>query len=170
MLFKMSCRWATKSLWLDLEMEKEWKPIMGKPHKQKQSLSQIFKRFPDEKSAEEWFIKERWPEGVRCPKCAGSRISNVINARGKDAFRCKDCRKTFTTKTDSIMSNSKLGYRDWAIAIFIMTTCIRGVASTRLASDLGITQKSAWYMAMRIREAYAVKSLPFQGEVEIDET
>ena len=138
--------------------------------KTKLSLVQITGKFPDEASAEQWFIDQRWGDGVYCPKCGSVRISDTINARKKRAFRCKDCRKTFSTKTASVMEGSNLGYRDWAIAVYLMTTCIKGIASTKLASDLGITQKSAWYMAMRIREAYNTGGYGFDGEVEVDET
>ena len=68
------------------------------------------------------------------------------------------------------MDSSKIGYRVWALAIYLLSTNIKGIASTKLASDLGITQKSAWHLAMRIRESYNKKKEPLDGVVEIDET
>ena len=127
---------------------------MQKPKKAKLSIVQISRMLPDDEAAEKWFIRQRWPFGVHCPHCDSDRVSDTINARKKRAYRCKDCRKAFSTKTHSVLEGSNLGYRSWAIAIFLLTVNINGTASSKLASDLGITQKSAWHMAMRIREAY----------------
>ena len=68
------------------------------------------------------------------------------------------------------MQGSNLGFRTWAIAIYFLTTNLKGVASTKLASDLNITQKSAWYLAMRIRETWNSGRGFFSGPVEVDET
>lgn len=110
--------------------------------------------FPDDDTAERWFVQQRWPDGVRCPHCGSSAVSNKTTARGKSGFRCRSCHKAFTTKTNSPMASSNVGYRKWAIVLFLITNNIAGVASTKLASDLGVTQKSARQLAMRIRESY----------------
>lgn len=138
--------------------------------KNKISMIEISRMFPDNNTAENWFIKQRWPEGVVCVHCGRKRIAEKTDRRGKRGFRCKDCRKSFSTKTNSPMAQSNIGYREWAIAIYLITTNIKGIASTKMASDLGITQKSAWHMAMRIREAYIGSQDEFNGIVEIDET
>jgi len=123
--------------------------------------------FPDNKSAEEWFIKTRWNDEIKCTSCNSSRISErKTKAR---SWRCKDCRKDFSTKTDTIMQGSNLGFRIWAIAIYLLTTSLKGVASTKLASDLNITQKSAWHLAMRIRETYKSNVGKLSGTIEVDE-
>ena len=135
----------------------------------KLSLLQITRKFPDNESAEQWFIKQRWKNGVECTHCGSKRVTERHKA-GKRAFRCKDCRKDFSAKTGCLMHDSKIGYREWAIAIFIMTTNIKGTSSTKLAHDLGISQKSAWYMAMRIREAYqGHEPILLETAVEVDE-
>lgn len=139
---------------------------MSKP---KLSLLQVTRKFPDNKSAEQWFIKHRWKNGVECPHCASKRISER-EVNGKNVYRCKDCRRSFSTKTGSLMHDSKIGFREWAIAIFLVSTNIKGTPSTKLAHDLGITQKSAWYMTMRIREAYSMDTPKLKGQVEVDET
>ena len=135
----------------------------------KLSLLQITRKFPDNESAEKWFIKQRWKDGVECTHCKSTRVSERRKAE-KRAFRCNDCRKDFSTKTCSLMHDSKIGFREWAIAIFLVSTNIKGTASTKLAHDLGITQKSAWYMKMRIREAYSMDTPKLTGQVEVDET
>ena len=86
------------------------------------------------------------------------------------AFWCKDCRKFFSTKTGSVMESSKIGYRKWAIAIYLMSTGIKGTSSMKLHRDIGATQKTAWHMAHRIREAWAEDIGLFAGPVEVDET
>ena len=137
--------------------------------KRKLSLLQITRKFPDNESAEQWFIKHRWKYGVECTHCASKRVTERQKV-GKRAFRCKDCRKDFSAKTGSVMHDSKIGYREWAIAIFLMTTDVKGTSSTKLANDLGISQKTAWYMAKRIREAYQGHDpIPLATAVEVDE-
>ena len=135
----------------------------------KLSIIQITRKFPDNKSAEQWFIKERWKNGVECPHCESKRISER-EVNGKNVYRCKDCRRSFSTKTGSLMHDSKIGFREWAIAIFLVATNTKGIPSTKLAQDLGITQKSAWYMIMRIREAYSMDTPKLKGQVDVDET
>ena len=135
----------------------------------KLSLLQIARKFPDNESAENWFIKQRWKDGVECTHCKSKRVSERRKAE-KRAFRCNECRKDFSTKTGSLMHKSNIGYREWAVAIFLMATNIKGTASTKLAHDLGITQKSAWFMAMRIREAYQGDDpILLATAVEVDE-
>ena len=135
----------------------------------KLSIIQITRKFPDNKSAEHWFNKERWKNGLERPHCESKRISER-EVNGKNFYRCKDCRRSFSTKTGSLMHDSKIGFREWAIAIFLVATNIKGTPSTRLAHDLGITQKSAWYMIMLVREAYSMDTPKLKGQVELDET
>ena len=139
-----------------------------KKHRQKLSLIQTMNLFPDDETAEQWFINCRWQHGVDCPACGSKRVTE--RTTGKRSWRCKDCRKDFSTKTGTLMQGSNLGFRVWAIAIYQLTTCLKGIASTKLASDLGITQKAAWHLAMRIRETYGDRIAQLQGVVEVDET
>ena len=106
---------------------------------------------------------------MECTHCNSKRVTERRKA-GKRAFRCKDCRKDFGSKTGSLIRNSKIGYREWAIAIFLMAINIKGTSSTKLSLDLGISQKSAWFMAMRIREAYQGDDpILLETAVEVDE-
>ena len=139
-----------------------------KRHRQKLSLIQTMNLFPDDDTAEQWFIDCRWQHGVNCPTCGSNRVGERTTA--KRSWRCKDCRKDFSTKTGTLMQGSNLGFRVWAIAIYQLTTSLKGIASTKLASDLGITQKAAWHLAMRIRETYGDRIAQLQGVVEVDET
>jgi len=136
--------------------------------RKKISLIEVMGMFPDNEKAENWFIKTRWGKGVKCPVCGSHRVSERTTKR--KSWRCKECRKDFSTKTGTIMQGSNLGFRVWAIAIYLITTSLKGVASTKLASDLNITQKSAWYLSMRIRETYKNGGGLLSGTVEVDET
>jgi transposase-like protein len=84
--------------------------------------------------------------------------------------RCRDCRKFFSVKTGTVMQDSKLGFQTWAIAIYLVTTGLKGQSSMKLHRDLGITQKTAWHLAHRIRETWTAQaSASLDGPVEVDE-
>ena len=127
----------------------------------------LMRMFPDDESSERFFVKSRWTDGVACPKCGSVNVQERPT-RKPQPYRCRDCRKDFSVKTDSLMHNSPLGYRVWAIAIYLMTTNIKGVSSMRLHRELGITQKSAWHLAHRIRENFEGCGM-MAGPVEVDE-
>ena len=141
----------------------------GKHYRKGISLEDLFDLFPDNGAAERWFIEQRWPNGASCIYCGSDKVSAQYS-HPTMPFRCRKCRKFFSAKTGSLMQSSKLGYRKWALAIYILTTNIKGTSSMKLHRDLKITQKTAWYMAHRIRESWAVQPAPFAGPVEADET
>ena len=132
------------------------------------SLAELFRMFPDDATAEAWFADCRWPSGVGCPHCGSMNVQT--GAAHKMPYRCRDCRQRFSTRTGTTMADSKLGYQKWAIAIYLVTTSLKGVSSMKLHRDLGITQKSAWHLAHRIRQAWADNTETFEGPVEADET
>jgi transposase-like protein len=110
----------------------------------------------------------RWPNGVTCPRC-GSKEHSFISTR--KLWFCKGCRKQFTVKVGSIFEDSPLGMDKWMMAAWMISNCKNGVSSCEIARDLGITQKSAWFMNHRIR--FAMQSGSFNklsGEIEADET
>lgn len=132
------------------------------------SLLQLNEMFPDEASAEAWLIEQRWGGEVCCPKC-GSVSVQSRPTRKPQPFRCRDCGKDFSVKTDTLMHSSPLPCRTWIFALYIFRSNPKGIASTRLAEMLGVTQKTAWHMLHRIRENYADKKPVFSGTVEVDE-
>ena len=88
-------------------------------------------------------------------------------------FRCREkvcSTQFFSVKTGTVMEGSKIGYQDWLIASFLVMTSLKGVASMKLHRDLGLTQKTAWFLAQRLRKALESESEPFEGPVEVDET
>ena len=125
--------------------------------------------FPDDLTAEKWFVENRWPHGVHCPGCGSDNIQERTY-RKPQPYHCRCCLRNFSVKTDSLMHNSPLGCQTWMIAIYLITTNIKGVSSMKLHRDLKITQKSAWYLAHRIREHFSEHGEVFFGQVEVDET
>ena len=144
------------------------KKAPGKHFRKGISLIEITEMFPDDKTAEQHFIESRWPNGVRCPYCEGDRVAPRNHPTMP--YHCGDCRKFFSAKTGTVMQGSNIGYRKWLIAIYLMTTGIKGTSSMKLHRDIGVTQKTAWHMAHRIRKAWDTKQDPFSGEIEVDET
>ena len=141
----------------------------GKAFRQGLSIKELFRMFPDDETAEHWFTEVRWPDGVRCPKCQSDNIQERTS-RKPQPYRCRFCRKDFSVKTDTLMHNSPLGCQTWAIAIYLMTTGLKGVSSMKLHRDLDVTQKTAWHLSMRIRETFEDDGVAFSGPVEVDET
>ena len=143
----------------------------GKYFRKGLSLVQVFNKFPDEDAAREWFENTYWPNGAVCPHCGSFNVQ--CNAKHpKMTHRCRDCpnKPFFSLKTGTAMQSSKLGLRIWAIAMFLMTTNLKGVSSMKLHRDLDVTQKTAWHLAHRLRKSFAAKGGRFQGPVEVDET
>lgn len=132
------------------------------------SVFQLFEMFPNDQIAEQWFISERWPDGARCAFCDSENVKDS-SAHKEMRFRCNDCKKWFSVKSNSLMHSSKLGYQKWAFAFYLVASHPKGLSSIQLHKVLGITQKSAWHMLHRIRKAYDVIDEPFEGEVEVDE-
>jgi transposase-like protein len=132
------------------------------------SLQDFEEAFPDEKSAVDHFRAIRWPDGLSCVHCGSmERVYTLSDGTHK----CGDCRKKFTVRNGSIFEDSKLALRLWFKAIFLMTSHKKGISSHQLARDLGITQKSAWFVLHRIREASTTKEFqePLTGTIETDE-
>lgn len=141
----------------------------GKHFRKGITLIELFQQFPDDKAAERWFIETRWPDGLRCAHCDGDNVGEY-GKHPQMPFHCRDCRKFFSVKTNSFMRSSKVGYQKWLIAFYLMTTNLKGVSSMKLHRDIGVTQKTAWHMTHRIREAWDIEDDKFYSEVEVDET
>ena len=143
----------------------------GRADREGLSIIELFAMFPDDAAAEAWFEAVRWPNGKRfCPECGSVRYA-VVTSRKPMPYRCKDCRQYFSVRKGTVMQSSKIGYQKWVIAIYMMTTNLKGTSSMKLHRDLGIRQATAWHMMQRIREAFAVGvDLPMPGPVEADET
>lgn len=131
------------------------------------SIYEFLDKFPNEESAIIYFETIRWRNGVICPHCDSDRVSQCIKPM---PYRCKECRKHFSIRTNSILTESKIPLHKWLMAMYIITTSRKGISSVQLAKELGITQKSAWFLGHRIREAWEQTNAFFTGTVEADET
>ena len=140
----------------------------GKYFRKGISLAGLFQMFPDDEAAEEWFVSTRWPDGVRCAYCDSDDVQGSTHPQMP--YHCRACRRQFSIKTNTVMHKSKLGYQKWVIAIYQVCTNLKGVSSMKLSRDLGVTQKTAWHLAHRIREAWEDMAELFGGPVEADET
>ena len=143
----------------------------GKHYRKGLSVSEFFAMFPDDATAEAWIVARRWPGGVCCPRC-GSLNVNTSAKRKSMPFRCREqvCDANFSAKTGTFMHSSKIGYRDWLFAFYLLSTNLKGVSSMKLHRDLGVTQKTAWHLAHRVRKALQSGGFQFSAPVEVDET
>ena len=146
-----------------------------KPKRQKISLIQITEMFSDEHSAERWFEQTLWHEDRYCGRCGSDNTHKTPN-RKPMPYRCRDCRKYFSVRTGTPIAKTNLPLRKWALAIYLELTSLKSIASTKLASDIGVSQPAAWFMLHRIREAWnwnnsgGSNGRPFTGPVEVDES
>ena len=111
---------------------------------------------------------------MRCAYCDSDNVRPRKTKRQTPQYHCRDCAKDFTVKTGTVMQDSKLPLSKWPIAFYLYNTNLKGVSSMKLHRDLGITQKTAWYLAHRIRETWNDETEQvaerFEGPVEADET
>ena len=96
-------------------------------------------------------------------------ITSAVPSGKPMPYWCSDCRSYFSVKVGTVMESSKIPLRKWAIALYLMSTNLKGVSSMKLHRDLGIRQATAWHMEHRIRQAWQSDSFAFSGPVEVDE-
>ncbi len=118
------------------------------------------------------FTAIRWKNGKFCPHCGHDKIYSIKSSPKAPRYKCAQCRVHFSITVGTIFENTKLPLRVWFGAIWLITNHKKGIASTTLATDLDITQKSAWFVLHRLRHAARTQSFnkPLSGIVEIDET
>jgi len=133
------------------------------------SLIELFEAFPDEQAAVDHFTAIRWAGGKFCPHCGGDKIYTFADRR---THKCCQCRQRFSIKVGTVFEGTKIPLRKWFVAIWLLTSYKKGIASTQLARDIKVTQKTAWFMLHRLRHAATTKSFnePLDGTVEVDET
>jgi transposase-like protein len=135
------------------------------------TLQEAILYFADFENCRTFMIGLRWPDGkAKCPRCGSEKVSWLAKAR---VWKCyaKHERPTFTLKTGTIFEDSPIALEKWLPAVWLIVTCKNGISSYEIARGLGVSQKSAWHMAHRIR--FALHSGSFDklsGEIEADET
>ena len=146
----------------------------GKSHRKGITLLEVADMFRDNDAARDWLEAQRWPDGPYCPSCGSFNVQRNIKHKTM-THRCRECmtgksKTMFTLRKGTVMEGTKMPYRAWAVGIYLFTTNIKGVSSMRLHRELGISQKSAWFMLHRLRKAYEIEVGPFSGPVEVDES
>lgn len=131
------------------------------------STAQLFAMFPDQDTARTYLESRLWPQGVRCPICAKG---DNITARREGYYRCNPCKEDFTVRTGTIFERSHVPLHKWLYAMYLLVTARKGISSMQLSKEIGITQKSAWFVLQRLREACGNHLDTLRGIVEVDET
>lgn len=134
------------------------------------SLADFGRAFPDEAACINHLRAVRWPDMTQwaCPHCA---VIGEPYTLGNNTHKCRECLKKSTVRNGTIFEDSKISLQKWFMAIFLMTSHKKGISSCQLAKDIGITQKSAWFVLHRIRNAALSREFqePLTGVIEADE-
>ena len=133
------------------------------------SLTAMLERFPDEQSCIDHLTVTRWRNGKFCPRCGSVKVYTFKDRR---THKCGDCRQKFSIKIGTIFEESKIPLHKWFMAIYLITSHKKGISSVQLGKDIAVTQKTAWFMNHRLREATKTKAFnaPLKSTVEVDET
>lgn len=134
------------------------------------TLIEAIRHFSDLEVATEYVASLRWPTGPVCPAC-GLVDEKHYYLKTRRVWKCRSCKKQFSVKVGTIFEDSPLGLDKWLPAVWLIANCKNGISSYELARDLGIQQKSAWFMLHRIRLAMQTGTFEkLNGQVEADET
>jgi transposase-like protein len=143
---------------------------------EKLNLSTLSKLFSDEDKARDLLETLRWKDGVVCPHCDAERAYKLEPKEGsktrKGVWKCAICRKQFTVTVGTIFEGSRIPLSKWLMAIHLICSSKKGISALQLSRNLGLTYKTAWFMAHRIRYAMGQQPLlgKLKGTVEADET
>ncbi len=132
--------------------------------------------FTDEHAAREYLESVRWPNGPVCPHCGdqdkGKKLGGKAHRPG--LYRCGACKKQYTATVGTLFERSKIPLNKWLLACHLLCASKKGISAHQLHRMLGVTYKTAWFMAHRIREAFregkAIMMGGDGGAVEVDET
>jgi transposase-like protein len=131
------------------------------------STFELLDIFPDEESARVYLEGRLWPLGTVCPTC---QAQDRITPRANGYYRCNACQLDFTVRTGTIFERSHVPLHKWVYAMYLLVTARKGISSLQLAKEIGVTQKTAWFVLGRLREACGGEFEKLQGTIEIDET
>ena len=135
------------------------------------STFQLFALYPDAESARIYFEKRRWPSGVVCPHCGGMDRISARGGKRVGYYRCGDCKgPEFTVRTATIFERSHVPLNKWLYAMYLVVTSRKGISSLQLSKEIGVTQKTSWFMLGRLREACGGDFDKLKGIIEVDET
>jgi len=135
--------------------------------KEFKNLAEFSEAFRDEEACIRYFEQVRFQNGDYCPHCGHNKIMRF--ASGK-RYRCHSCKQDFTVRTGTMFGESRLPLKKWFTAIYLLTTRKKGISSIELSTQVGVSQRTAWFMDHRIREAMKRGKGLLSGTVEVDET
>ncbi len=139
---------------------------------QVKTLTDAIRYFSDEQVCIDTVADMKWTNGPICPKC-DSKADRQHWLKAQKRFQCRDCGKQYSVKVNTIFEDSAIKVDKWLVAMWMLANCKNGVSSYEIAKAVGVTQKSAWFMLHRIREAMKdtrKHKFGFGGPVEGDET
>jgi len=135
------------------------------------TLQQAIRYFSDEQTCIDTIAALRWSDSPVCPKCGHKEHYYLASQR---RWKCKECYKQFSVKVGTIFEDSAISLDKWLAALWMLVNCKNGISSYEVGRDLGITQKSAWFVLHRLRLALQSGSMDKIGgdgkHVEVDET
>jgi transposase-like protein len=137
------------------------------------TLLEAIQYFSDEQVCIDAVAMMRWPNGPICPDC---ETAKPYNLKTQKRFKCRECRRQFSVKVNSIFEDSPISLKKWLPALWLIVNCKNGISSYEIARDLGVTQKSAWFMLQRLRLALRSRDFNYKmgggdgGAVEVDES
>ena len=138
------------------------------------SFAQMLTSLPDDNACREYLEKVRWNDTPTCYQCGSVNESHYklkTNGEFKGMYKCRDCKQRFTATLGTMFEGSHISLRKWFIAMYIFSSHKKGISSHQLAKDLGITQKSAWFMVSRMRHAFGITvDKKLDGVIQADET
>ena len=134
------------------------------------STFELFRKIPDAESARIYFEVQRWGDTTTCPHCGGFERISARKGKRIGYYLCGDCKEEFTVRTGTIFERSHVPLHKWLYAIYLTVTVPNGISSLQLSKQIGVTQKTSWFMQVRIRKACGDESVgSLSGIVEIDE-
>jgi transposase-like protein len=115
------------------------------------TLQQAIQYFSDEQVCIDAVAFMRWPDGPRCPYCIGEDAKNPYYLKTAKRWKCRSCRNQFSVKKFTIFEDSPISLQKWLPALWMLVNCKNGISSYEIHRDLGVSQKTAWFMLHRLR-------------------
>ena len=133
-------------------------------------LCELVERYGNDQHCRNYLEHLRWPDGIRCPKCGGERVSSILK---RDQHNCdsESCGYQFSVTAGTVFHDTHLALTKWFLAVFLICQSRKGMSANQFKRMLRINYRTAWYLCHRIRHAMAVDNpQPLTGTVEMDET
>ncbi len=133
------------------------------------TYKEFLERFPDEGEILDYFIRIRYPKGIKCPHCGSEKLTRYKNPK---FFQCRQCNRSFSVLTGTIFEKTRTDLTSWIYAIHLFLNAKKGISAKQLQREIGVTYKTAWRMLKQIRKAMGNgdKKFYYEAILEIDET